>query len=95
MIAQTILQQLGGNKFIAMTGSHTFVKHENWLRMTLRRNVVGAKWLKITLNCNDLYDLEFLSERKGVVSTKRLVEGVYFDQLQEVFTSVTGLYTKL
>ena len=34
-IANTILEQLGGNKFIAMTGAKNFVSDGNTLRMTL------------------------------------------------------------
>ena len=34
-IASIILEQLGGNKFIAMTGASHFVSDGNTLRMTL------------------------------------------------------------
>ena len=36
-IASTILEQLGGNKFIAMTGASHFVSDGNTLRMTESR----------------------------------------------------------
>jgi hypothetical protein len=108
--ASTILQQLGGNKFIDMTGSHTFVCDKNWLRMTLTKNKIGAKWLRITLNSMDTYDMEFIKEQKtlnkeyakhgikiydGEAVTVKKVEGVYDDMLQQIFTDVTGLRTKL
>ena len=36
-VAQTILQQLGGNKFVVMTGSKNFIAGENFLRMNLKK----------------------------------------------------------
>ena len=41
MIAKTILQQIGGKRFTAMTGSRDFIDMGNGLRMSLARN----KWL--------------------------------------------------
>ena len=38
MVAKTILEQLGGGKFIAMTGSRDFIDLGNGLRMNLARN---------------------------------------------------------
>ena len=43
-VAQTIFEQLGGNKFVAMTGSKNFVASENFLRMNLTKNY----WCKYT-----------------------------------------------
>ena len=40
-IPNVILQQLGGNKFLAMTGAKNLVGDGNTLRMTLPRN--GSK----------------------------------------------------
>ena len=45
-VAKEILNQLGGNKFIAMTGSKQFVAGENYLAMKLTRNGSGANYLK-------------------------------------------------
>jgi hypothetical protein len=95
-IATTILQQLGGRKFIAMTGSHNFVTDGNTLFMTLRRNKAKAKWLRITLNSLDLYEMEFKKvNSKMDLITVASYENVYDDQLREIFTSVTGLETSL
>ena len=38
MIAKTILQQIGGRRFAAMTGSKDFIDMGNGLRMSLARN---------------------------------------------------------
>ena len=93
-VAQTILNQLGGNRFIAMTGSKQFIAGENFLRMRLSRNKSCANMLKISLNSLDTYDLEFLKVAKNNFKTVKTVRGVYNDMLQDIFTSETGLYTK-
>lgn len=95
-VAQTILNQLGGNKFVAMIGSKNFLASENYLRMNLTRNKAKAKWLKITLNGNDLYTMDFFTADKECnIKTKVKFEDVYCDQLQSFFTEATGLYTSL
>ena len=101
-VAKTILAQLGGNKFIAMTGSKNFVGDDTSLSMKLTRNKAKATHLKITLTPMDTYDVEFLKitnpTARNKFQGKRAVvvkhEDIYFDSLQELFTDVTGLYTK-
>lgn len=95
-VAKTILEQLGGNKFVVMTGSKNFLAGENFIRMNLTRNKAKAKWLKITLNGKDLYDMDFFTADKNFNLTSKVkFEDVYFDQLQSFFTKATGLYTSL
>jgi len=94
-IAKTILHQLGGNKFIVMTGANNFIATENGLRMNIRRNKSGAKWLSITLNGNDLYDLEFSGIKKKDYHVFKSYNDVYNDQLCQIFEAVTGYYTRL
>ena len=95
--AQTILEQLGGNKFIAMTGAKNFVKDEKGKNITFKigRNPKSISHVRIKLNVWDTYDIEFLSIRKYQVKIKDKVSGIYGDQLQEVFTRYTGLETTL
>ena len=106
-VANTILQQLGGNRFLTMTGSDKLTVINNGLRMNLRRNKSKANMLEIKLNPMDEYEMEFkkfipgklnkktyeYSEAK--IETVKRYDGVYFDMLQEIFTSETGMYTKL
>ena len=47
MIAKTILQQIGGKRFTAMTGSRDFIDMGNGLRMSLARNKTSANRLDI------------------------------------------------
>ena len=49
MIAQTILQQIGGKRFTAMTGSRDYINMGNGLRMSLARNKTSANRLDIIL----------------------------------------------
>ena len=42
MIAKTILEQIGGRRFAAMTGSKDFTDMGNGLRMSLARNKTSA-----------------------------------------------------
>ena len=94
-VAQTILDQLGGNKFIAMTGSKNFLGGENHLSMKLVKNQSGATHLRIELDPTDTYKMEFLRCTKKGCSTVKMRDFVYCGELQSWFTAVTGLDTSL
>lgn len=106
-VAITILNQMGGNKFVVMTGSKDFVNLGNGLRMTLSRNFSKANRLDVTLNGDDTYTMRFYRYSPCHLNKKtfewvgdktvevRKFEHIYFDQLQELFTEVTHMYTKL
>ena len=100
MIAKIILQQLGGNRFVVMTGSRGFVDMGNGLRMKLARNKTSANRLDIIYDGGkDLYTMRFFrhtfSKKTFEVKTKDIAsyEDVYCDMLENLFTEVTGLYT--
>lgn len=94
-IAQTILQQLNGNKFIAMTGAKNLSYGEKCLSFKIGRNAGNYNHIKIVLNCLDLYDMHFIKIRKYKIIKDDVVKNVYNDMLQNVFTEQTGLYTSL
>jgi len=101
-VAKTILNQLGGNRFLAMTGSHRLVAMPAedgkgpGLRMKLRRNASKANYLTIRLNSLDTYDVRFFrADSRTGIKTVEEFKGLYNDQLQEIFTEVTGFYTSL
>ena len=94
-VANTILQQLGGNKFKVMTGSKNFRYDHDCLTMDLTRNKLNAKWLTITLEANDTYTMLFQAVTRKGIFQKAEIKGVYADMLQSVFTQQTGLYTSL
>lgn len=100
MIAQTIFTQLGGNRFLAFTGSSKLINMGNGLRMNLARNKTSANRLDIIYDGGaDLYNLRFyrktFSKKTFEVKVKDIAkyEGIYFDRLQCLFTEVTGLRT--
>lgn len=104
-VAETIREQLGGGRFVVMTGAKHFLAIDNGLRFTIPRNMSKANRVEIVLNDNDLYDIRFIYYRAGridirtgkTISDKREIikayDDVFCDQLQELFTSVTGMYT--
>lgn len=94
-IANTIMMQIGGNKFAVMTGIKIYLIVDNGVQMKLTRNNMGAQWLRITLAANDTYTMEFIKFKKMEVVENRKFDGVYNDMLQGIFTNVTGLNTQL
>lgn len=105
--AQIILEQLGGGRFAAMTGSKNFISDGNTLRMTLARNKSKANRLYITLDPDDTYRMRFIRYSAPRLNTKTMTftegktteikeyTGVYCDMLESLFSKVTGLYTRL
>ena len=60
MIAKTILEQIGGRRFAAMTGSKDFIDMGNGLRMSLAGNKTSANRLDIIYDAGaDLYNMRF------------------------------------
>jgi hypothetical protein len=94
-VAKEILAQLGGNKFVAMTGAKNLVDGGKFLAFKLPRAKDGINYVKITLTSMDLYDIEFGKIRANQYNVVKKVDGIYNDQLQNIFTKVTGLYTRL
>lgn len=98
-VAQTILQQLGGRRFVTMTDARDFVGGENSLLFRLPERFAkdGINKVRISLGALDTYTMCFLKCNFSK-HTFQIVEehsGLYFDQLKDVFTEVTGLDTSL
>lgn len=95
-VGATILEQLGGGKFAAMTGAHGFVSGPNGLSFRIRAaNRIKAQAAVITLTGRDDYDLEFVRIRGFDVETVAKHEGVGCENLRSTFTAATGLETAL
>lgn len=95
-VANEILRQLGGQRFIVMTGVKNLSSSPTSLTMKLPKCGTKAQWLKITLNSKDLYDLEFVRLTKTYErEVVKEYSDIYCDQLQEIFTQETKLYTSL
>lgn len=101
-MATTILNQLGGKRFVAMTGAKNFVGMPDGLRMDIGRNRSKANRLHISLDAGrDLYDVHFyyhsFSQKTLEVTVKneQKFEGVEAEQLATLFEKVTGMYLAL
>lgn len=102
-IASTILEQLGGGRFIAMTGAKEFIAIDSGLQFKLPQKPHytrdGINTIIIKLAASDTYEFSALKTitRKGVSGMKSLFQcsGLYFDQLESTFTEATGLDTHL
>jgi hypothetical protein len=99
-IAKTILNQLGGNKFIAMTGAKNFIDGGQYLSFQLPSRFAknGINAVKITLTSMDLYDIEFIRVNIRAKESVKIIaseSGIYNNDLQSFFTRNTGLATHL
>ena len=94
-VAKTILQQLGGNKFIAMTGAKNLGHTNKGLQMKIGKNAKGITHVIINLKASDTYEMEFIKLRGSSRKVIKKVKGVYNDMLQKIFTKYTGMRTSL
>lgn len=94
-VANTIVAQLGGNRFKVMTGAKNLTAGDNSLTFKVGSNSKGVTHVRITLTPMDDYTMEFLAVRGVTVKTKATETGVYCDTLAANFTANTGVYTRL
>lgn len=105
VIANTLLAQLGGRRFIAMTGASNFLalsadQHTmGGLQFSLPRGLAkdGINKVRIFLEFSDTYKIEALAVnyRSHDFEVKGSCEGVYDDMLDAVFSDLTGLATRI
>ncbi len=98
-IPDTILDQLGGNRFVAMTGAWNFVRGRDYLAFRIPAGMAKrrATGVRIALSPSDTYvvelhklDVKRLEHR--VLETR---SDVLAANLRSVFTDLTGLDTHL
>lgn len=103
-VANTILAQLGGGRFQAMTGARVLVGHgeallDNTLGGLSFKIGSGAKrgitHVRVFLKTNDTYTVEFLKIRGAKVTTISEHAMVYADNLRALFTECTGFEVTL
>lgn len=92
--AQTILNQLGHNRFVAMTGAAHLCNLGNGLQFRFKGSKL-ANSCKIVLNGKDLYDVEFYKVRGLNCEKVAFQLDTYGDDLRALFTRITGLATSL
>jgi hypothetical protein len=94
-MAETILEQLGGRKFIAMTGARDFLySKEGTLQFKLPKSARargGITAVIVTLYPDDTYGMVFFAGMQA--KADRL--GLHAEDLRRAFTEVTGLETSL
>ena len=91
--AKTILEQLGGWMFCAMTGARNLTDHGRALSFRLPSNFAtsGINYVKVTLTDADLYDVTYGKVRGLKYAVVATSEGLYFDMLRADFSEKTGL----
>lgn len=93
-VAETILQQLGGQRFTAMTGSKNYLADGNRLTITLDEatDTYRMRFYKYTAGRLNKKTFEWVPDKVVEVAE---FDNVYCDMLQELFTQVTWMYTRL
>lgn len=88
--------QLGGWEFARLIGIKGIGSDGNTLKIRFTGKAKSRiNLIHVTLMGDDTYTMEFMvASGKGVVSVLEF-EGVYWDQLQNIFESSTGLFTSL
>jgi hypothetical protein len=98
-VAQTIVAQLGGNAFAAITGSRNFLESHAGQGVTFMvgRGPRGVTHVEIILEASDTYRVRFsrLDSRTCTMTTLAEHGDVYVDQLLDVFEGETGLYATI
>jgi hypothetical protein len=94
-VASTILEQLGGGRFILMTGAKDLVGDDDSLVFKIGKNARGVNLVKIKLTPMDTYRMEFYRVKKGSAELLKALNDVYWEDLQRFFTDQTGMETKL
>jgi hypothetical protein len=96
LVPETILSQLGGSRFIAMTGAKNLVFAADLLQFDVRGANRISK-VQVKLEANDTYTVHFFRWNRRALSLDPVaaVVGVTCELLRQVFTSHTGLLTSL
>lgn len=89
--AQETLNQLGGNRFIAMTGAVCY-QDNNTLVVKFKGSKI-ANIMYVTLNDADLYDVKICKFRGLDLKVVKEVQNAYAEMLRSIFEQTTKLAT--
>ncbi len=95
---EIILEQLGGNKFVAMTGAKLMHDGDYILIAKIKGSRIYNQ-ISIFLNGLDLYDITF--KKIGTIKTnfrtivEKIYKDVYAENMKNIIESETGLYISL
>jgi hypothetical protein len=90
-VPKTILAQLGGERFMMMSGATGLVGGADSLTLKLGNNPKRVTHVRISLTPDGLYDMTLFTTGRGPQSH----DGVHGEMLPEVFGANTGLHTTL
>ena len=91
-IARTILEQLGGNRFVAMTGAKNLVSGANSLQFSIGRGAKhGINKVRVSLAPTDLYIVECFKLRGIDCKEISKTVAVPAESLRAIFTRETGM----
>lgn len=93
-IASVILAQMGNNKLVAMIGANGFLNLENGLQFKFK-GCKKANCVRITLEAQDLYTVEFFKIKGFDVASVSKHVGLYDVALKPTFERFTGLALSL
>jgi len=95
-IANTIFQQLGGNRFVVMTGARSVSREGATLIVKLPTPAgLRAFGFNVTLNPMDLYNVTFVRLTRAWDVQRNTIENIYADQLKSIIETETGLRLSL
>lgn len=99
-VSTTILAQLGGGRFVMMTGAKSLCGDANSLQFRLPARFAkdGINSVRVVLDADDTYTVSFHKIGRAPRFEVTLVSelsGVYADMLRDIFTKATGLETSL
>ena len=97
-VAHTILAQLGGSKFIAMTGAKSFLSEKDALSFNIPKARAGVNCVRVQLTPADTYTVRFYKigrAPKLAIEVVATYLDVYADSLASVFSDATGLAVSL
>jgi hypothetical protein len=96
-VARTILAQLGGQRFLMMTGAKNLVGGEDKLvfRLNGRMTKHGINMVSIQLQPSDTYEVLYMRVRGTKVTVVDRDADVYCDMLENCFERATGLLTSM
>lgn len=93
---EIILDQLGGGRFVTMTGAKNLVSMPDGIMFSIGKGAKdGINKVSIKLTLADLYDIEFYSIRGVKAALKATARNIYAEGLQRTFTHYTGFDTHL
>jgi len=93
MVAQTILNQLGGiNRLVMMAGCKGFVAAPTSVHFKLGSNEKKATAMMITLDPTDTYTVKVFKGRGVNMTKSEELSDVYAEDLVRIFEASTGMY---